>query len=69
MDDLLKAADECEFDVIFVAAPITDFPYRMGIVNSACKYLQERGATVLNFNDKAIRDELEFDFDTVLESG
>lgn len=69
LDELLQAADECEFDVIFVAAPITDFPYRVGIVNSACKYLQERGATVLNFNDKALRDELKLDFATDFYDG
>lgn len=69
LDDLLKAASECEFDVIFVAAPITDSPYRVGIVNSACKYLQNRGATVLNFNDKELRDQLELDFDTDFYDG
>lgn len=68
-DDLLKAANECEFDVIFVAAPITDSPHRVGLVNSACRYLQNRGATVLNFNDKELRDELELDFDTDFYDG
>ena len=64
MDGLLEVANECEFDVIFVAAPMMSPSFRVGIVNSACKYLQNRSATVLNFNDKELRDELELDFDT-----
>lgn len=64
LDGLLEVANECEFDVIFVAAPMMSPSFRVGIVNSACKYLQNRSATVLNFNDKELRDELELDFDT-----
>lgn len=62
LDDLAETAKAMDFDVIFVQAPWYAKEEKMGLVNSACDYMRDKGFTVLNFNEEPLRSALAMDW-------